>query len=121
MKICHKWLCIAAVAASLLAETGVLAQNLTVTMPAGATRGRTTSVTCTGNGLATAKTLWTTFPATVTLDSKVKPTDASATFLVNVPAEAPLGVFGVRVVTEHGISQLKLFVIDDLQVITKAA
>lgn len=95
------------------------AQALSHLLPSALQRGTTTIVTCYGQGLAPAKTLWTSFKA------EVKPhgppaADGSLAFAITLPADAPLGVHGARLIGEYGISDPKLLVIDDLPVQVKS-
>src|SRR6202008_3279745 len=73
--------------------------------------------TAVGSRLAKALDLWTSLPA-----GKIKATPVagsksdSAVFDVRVAADAPVGVFGLRVATPDGLSNAHLCLIDDLPV-----
>lgn len=88
------------------------AQRISSILPSSFTPGKTTTVTAYGQGLAKATTLWTSFPATVTPQSA--PADGQASFSVTVPADAPVGLQVVRLVTRTEISNARFVVIDDL-------
>jgi hypothetical protein len=81
-------------------------------------RGKTTRLTIVGSGLARALDLWTSLPggkitATPVGDSKAE----AAVFDVRVSADAPVGLFGLRVATASGLSNVHLCLIDDLPVL----
>jgi hypothetical protein len=78
-------------------------------------RGKTTRLTVAGSHLAGALDLWTSLPG-----GKVKAIPAGdsnadrAVFDVRVADDAPVGVFGLRVATVDGLSNVHLCLIDDL-------
>ncbi len=93
-----------------------LAPTLAMPVPLGIQRGGTLDLILTGTNLASPTGLWTSFPAKVTI-----PTDANngkdATKLrvrLEVPKDTPLGFHSLRLATAHGISNFRLFCIDDL-------
>ncbi len=80
-------------------------------------RGKTTRLTLVGSRLTAAADLWTSLPdgkvkATVVGDSK----PGVAVFDVRVAGDAPVGLFGLRLATGDGLSNLHLCLIDDLPV-----
>lgn len=75
--------------------------------------GATTAVTVRGQNLGDATGLWTSFPAKATVRTEGREGGA-VTFDVEVPADAPKGLHGVRVVGPGGVSPIRLFVVDDL-------
>src|SRR6185295_15499531 len=87
-----------------------------VTPPAVA-RGRTTRLTFHGANLAKPLDLWTGLPA-----GKVKATPVEGgtpkaiSFDVQVAADTPVGIHGVRVATVDGLSNLHLFYVEDLPI-----
>lgn len=110
-------LCVLAV---LLTSVGVAdAQTFTHSLPASVQVGKTTRVTCYGKGLAGVRTLWTSFPATVTLVQDPAPTDTVVIFDVTVPEGTPVGIQGWRCVTDSAISDVRLCVLDDLPILTE--
>ena len=91
--------------------------------PGGAQPGKTVDVTLTGGNLSGAGALWTSFPATATLADGIENNGTQAdkvVFRLEVPADAPLGIHGVRVAAPGGVSNLKLFVVDDLSSVAEA-
>ncbi len=81
-------------------------------------RGKTTRLTIVGSQLNRALDLWTSLPggkitATPVGDSKAD----AAVFDVGVAADAPVGLFGLRVATANGLSNVHLCLIDDLPVL----
>lgn len=93
-----------------------LAPTLAMPVPLGIQRGSTLDLTLTGTNLASPTGLWTSFPAKVTI-----PTDANngkeTTKLrvrLEVPKDALLGFHSLRLATAHGISNFRLFCVDDL-------
>jgi hypothetical protein len=70
-----------------------------------------------GAALAGPTQFWSSFPAEVVLPAEIAGNGTNAaelTYRLTIPADAPPGVHGLRVVTGSGISNLKLFAIDDL-------
>lgn len=77
----------------------------------------TTNVVINGGNLNAAKGVWTNFPATVTLAPGIEGNGTNAatvTFNFVIPPETAPGIYGMRLLTEHGVSPLKLVVIDDI-------
>lgn len=97
---------------------GVVAQEPTVsgTVPAAVVPGQSTSVVLKGANLGNAKGIWTSFSAQGTLaELPENGTKADqVTYLVNVPSDAPVGVHGLRLWTDKGVSPLRLLMVDDL-------
>jgi hypothetical protein len=91
-----------------------------VTPPA-AERGKTTRVTFTGHGFGPALDVWASLPAGALKAVPVESRPDRVIFDVTVAADAPVGVCGLRVATVHGLSNLHLFLIDDLPVRTGAS
>jgi hypothetical protein len=79
--------------------------------------GKTTRLTAVGSGFGKALDLWTSLP---TGKVTAKPVAASkpdqAVFDVTVSADAPAGVFGLRVATVDGLSNVHLCLMDDMPV-----
>src|SRR5262249_27974319 len=94
---------------------------LAAPMPLGAQRGTTLDLTLTGANLAGPTGLWTSFPAKVTIPSEDKNGQDNAKLKVRleVPADAPLGYHAIRLATTRGMSNLRLFCIDDLAQVLK--
>uniref|UniRef100_A0A7C4LJ05 Peptidase C-terminal archaeal/bacterial domain-containing protein n=1 Tax=Schlesneria paludicola TaxID=360056 RepID=A0A7C4LJ05_9PLAN len=85
--------------------------------------GQSQSVQFSGANLAGAKRLWLSFPAEVVLtegipDNGTKPDSVSWT--IRVPAETAVGIYGARVLTDKGVSPLRLVLVDDLPSVPQA-
>jgi hypothetical protein len=84
--------------------------------PMGMQRGTTLDLTLTGTNLADPTGLWTSFPAKVTIptDNNNGKDATKLRVLLEVPKDAPLGFHSIRLATGRGMSNLRLFCIDDL-------
>lgn len=90
--------------------------------PAGGQRGTTVDVTLVGSGLAGVNSVSTDLPVTATIpgDLPNNGKDAGRVVVrVQIPSDAPVGVGGFRITTTKGISNLRLFAIDDLPAVTE--
>ena len=90
--------------------------------PHGAQRGTTIDLTLTGANLAEPTGLWLDFPAKVTFPPENNNGKDPAKLLVRleVPKDAPMGFHALRLATSRGLSNLRLFCVDDLpQVVAK--
>ena len=80
-------------------------------------RGKTSRLTLAGSNLTKSLDLWTSLPA-----GKIKATpvgdskDQVAVFDIRVADDAPVGLFGLRVATADGLSNVHLCHIDDLPI-----
>jgi hypothetical protein len=92
------------------------APTLNMAVPLGMQRGTTLELTLTGTNLADPVALWTSFPAKVTIptDKDNGKDNAKLRVVLEVPKDAPLGFHGLRLATKRGISNLRLFCVDDL-------
>ncbi|MEZ5939785.1 MAG: PPC domain-containing protein [Planctomycetaceae bacterium] len=91
--------------------------------PRGVNPGQTVDVRTVGGNLAGATQCWTSFSGVtpVATDIEKNGTDAGQTvYHVAVPPDAPLGVHGLRVVTDKGVSNLRLLLVDDLPTVAEA-
>ncbi|MCC6421709.1 MAG: pre-peptidase C-terminal domain-containing protein [Gemmataceae bacterium] len=90
--------------------------------PLGVQRGTTVDLTLTGTNLAGPTGLLLTFPAKVTIptDRKNGEDNTKLRVRLNVPADAPLGPHGFRLATTRGMSNLRLFCVDDLPQVMRA-
>ncbi len=79
-------------------------------------RGTTLDLTLTGSNLAEPTGLWTSFPAKATIPTANNNGKDNGKLLVRleVPKDAPLGFHSIRLATRRGMSNLRLFCIDDL-------
>jgi hypothetical protein len=92
--------------------------TITVLSPAGGQRGTTVDVTIAGGNLIGASAILTDLPVTVTIPPELPNNGKEAGKVVarvQIPSDATARVGGLRVVTPKGVSNLKLFMIDDLQ------
>ena len=96
--------------------------TLSHTTPAGVQPGQSTDVVFHGANLAGASGIWTSFPASAVLTPGMENNGtqpASVSYRLTIPADAPLGVGAIRVMTGKGVSNLRLLLIDDLPAIAK--
>src|SRR5262249_31002060 len=100
-----------------------LAPTLNLPVPLGMQRGTTLDLTLTGTNLAGPTQLWTSFPAKVTIptDQNNGKDNAKLRVRLEVPKAAPLGYHPLRLATTRGLSNFRLFCIDDLPQVTRAA
>ncbi len=91
--------------------------------PLGMQRGTTLELTLTGNNLAEPTGLWTSFPAKVTIPTAGNNGKDNGKLLVRleVPKDAPIGFHSIRLATRRGMSNLRLFCIDDLPQVIESA
>jgi len=99
-----------------------LAPTLNIAVPLGMKRGTTFELTLTGTNLDDPAGLWTSFPAKVTIptDNNNGKDKTKLRVQLEVPKDAPLGFHGIRLATTRGMSNLRLFCIDDLPQVTEA-
>src|SRR5205823_2638700 len=84
--------------------------------PPVAERGKIVRVAFVGHDLAGALDVWTSLPAGMVKATAVTHTADRAVFDLAVAANAPVGICGLRVATRDGLSNVHLFLIDDLPV-----
>ena len=78
-------------------------------------RGATTRVELVGNELETTHSLWTSLPAKVVKAARlIKDKEGNVLADIEVSSDAPLGIYGLRLATKDGLSNVHLFAIDDL-------
>jgi hypothetical protein len=92
------------------------APTLATPVPLGVQRGTTLDLTLTGSNLAGPTRFWTSFPAKVTIptDQNNGKDNARLRVRLEVPKDAPLGYHTIRLATTRGLSNFRLFCIDDL-------
>jgi hypothetical protein len=92
------------------------APHLGPAAPLGVQRGTTLELTLTGTNLAGPTQLWTSFPAKVTIPTEKNNGKDNGKLIVRleVPKDAPLGYHTLRLATTRGLSNFRLFCIDDL-------
>jgi len=95
----------------------VCGQSISSVSPQAVRPGTTTDITLRGSGLAGATRLWMSFPGKAVLAAGVKNNghdNGQVVFRVTVPANAPVGVHGLRVTTPAGVSGIRIVCVDDL-------
>jgi hypothetical protein len=92
-------------------------------VPLGMQRGTTLDLTLTGTNLAEPTGLWTSFPAkaTIPLEGNNGKDNNKLLVRLEVPKDAPLGFHAIRLATRRGMSNLRLFCIDDLPQVIESA
>lgn len=92
-------------------------QPMTWSIPAAAAPGKTTRVTFHGAVSGQPLGLWTNFPAQAT---RAPDAGKEASFDLKIPGDVPVGIYAVRLATSAGLSNLQLFMIDNLPAIERA-
>jgi hypothetical protein len=90
--------------------------------PLGAQRGKTFTLTLKGEGLAVGAELITSLPGIISRLSPPKDAEApdlQLAFLVELPADTPVGLYPIRLHTDEGLSNAFIFSVDDLPEITE--
>ena len=77
-------------------------------------RGKTTRCTVAGTHLQQALDLWTALPPGALRATRIDSRADAAVFDVRIADDAPVGLFGLRVATVDGLSNVHLCLIDDL-------
>lgn len=93
------------------------------TAPGAIVPGASTSLQINGGNLAPAKKLWLSFPAETAIAEGIEKNGenpAQVTYRINVPANTPCGIHGMRVVTDKGVSLLRFLLVDDLPSVASA-
>src|SRR5260370_1684192 len=99
-----------------LAQPNPEAPTLNMPVPLGVQRGTALDLTLTGTNLAEPTGLWTSFPASVTIpnDNNNGKDNPKLRLHPDVPKDAPLRFHSIRLATTRGMSNFRLFCIDDL-------
>ena len=85
--------------------------------PSALSPGFSGNVTVTGGNLAGAKQLWFSFSAETKLAEGIEGNGTKAdqtVFAVTIPPTTPVGIHGMRILTDKGVSPLRLVMVDDL-------
>lgn len=93
------------------------------TYPQAVAPGQTVDVKVRGGNLASPTQLWLSFPAEVSLPTDIAGNGTNAgevTYRFKLAADAAPGVQGIRIATAQGVSNLKLFAVDDLPSVAQA-
>jgi len=89
--------------------------------PPSLVRGKTNRIKLAGNDLQNAVGLWTSLGDDKVQAKLVSKSDPhSAIFDVQVPETTPLGFYGLRLATASGLSNVHLFLVDDLSITPEA-
>ncbi len=91
--------------------------NIAMPLPMGAQRGTTLELVLTGTNLGEPVSLQTSIPglkATFPTDNDNGKDNAKLRVSLEVPKEAPMGYHTLRLATSRGVSNLRLFCVDDL-------
>src|SRR6516164_5634610 len=85
-------------------------------LPNGAQRGQSLELTLTGSNLANPTGLWTSFPATISFppDKNNGKDNSKLRVELQISRDAPIGFQAIRLATTEGMSNVRLFCIDDL-------
>ncbi len=94
------------------AGTPVLAFSL----PLGGQPGSTVEIAPAGTNLANPTAVWTGFDAKVTLPGEKQPK-----IKIEIPKSTPMGVYGIRIATKAGLTNLRTFVVDELPTVLEEA
>lgn len=99
------------------------APTLAPVLPLGMQRGTTLDVTLSGTNLADPTGVWTSFPAKVTIpgDANNGKTPTALRVRIEAAKDAPLGFHAVRVATRRGLSNARLFCLDELPQVAETA
>lgn len=83
--------------------------------PPSVCRGQKNQLTIVGQDVDRAMGIWTSLPADKFKVAAVSASEKERSqFQIEVAADCPLGIYGLRIATEDGLSNLHLFVVDDL-------
>jgi hypothetical protein len=108
------WLLVAPAAASSLFATEPVIRDL---QPRGGQRGKTFTLTIKGEGLAAGAEIITTLPGTVSrlaTPRDVETPGIELAYLIQLPADAEVGAYPLRVHTADGLSNVLIFSVSDL-------
>jgi hypothetical protein len=97
--------------------------TLAVPFPLGVQRGQTIELNLTGTNLTDPTTLWTSFPAKVTIPTDMNNGKEATKVRVKleIPVDAPVGIHSIRLATKNGISNTRTFCIDEFPQLDEAA
>ena len=83
-------------------------------LPLAAAPGQTTEVVITGENLETVTGLWTSFESKTSIVAGEKRNGKELRIRIEVPKETPIGIGAIRATGPGGLSNPRLFAIDDL-------
>lgn len=111
------WILCGVAGTTTWAEAQTAAPAVTTTHPQAAAPGQTVDLKIRGTNLAGPSQFWTSFPVEAQLPAEIAGNGTNAgevVYRLKVPADAPPGVHGLRIATAGGVSNLKLFAVDEL-------
>jgi len=113
------------VGAAVLVATAATAQEPTISgqTPGAVLPGQQQNLQLTGGNLAGSKQLWLSFAGEAVLAEGVPENGTkndSVTWSVKVPPETPAGIYGLRLLTDKGVSALRFLLVDDLPSVPQA-
>jgi hypothetical protein len=99
------------------------APTINVPFPLGATRGQAYELTLTGTNLTDPVALFAGFPvkATFPVDANNGKEPGKLRVKLEIPNDAPIGVHAIRIATRSGISNSRVFCVDDVPTIEETA
>jgi hypothetical protein len=97
------------------------APTINMPFPMGMQRGTKLDLTLTGTNLAEPTGIWMSFPAKAVIptDNNNGKDNTKLRVQIEVPADTPIGFQSMRLATTRGISNFRLFCIDDLPQVTE--
>jgi len=122
-RLVENFLLAAMAAGTFTPSAGAQAPQITNISPGAVAPGQVSTVIVQGAGLDGVTGLWSTIPG----PSALAPGEmngkeaAQVAFVLTVPPEAPVGIHAARVFSGRGVSNLKLFCVDDLPTVAEAA
>lgn len=116
-------ICLGYFVAGFLGTATVYGQDPAVngTVPGAIAPGAESTLQINGGNLASAKRLWLSFPGEAVLAEGIDKNGenpAQVTYKIKTPADAYCGIYALRVLTDKGVSPLRLTMIDDLPSVT---
>ena len=90
-------------------------------LPLAAAPGKTTEVVIEGQRLAGVTGLWTTFESKISIVEAGKREESRLRLRIDIPEKTPVGIGAIRAAGPGGLSNLELFLIDDLPASTPGA
>ena len=99
----------------LCGTLGAKPPKIRTVLPLAAAPGKTTEVVITGEGLETVTGLWSTFASKVSIVDGHKRDGRSLRLRIEIPQETPVGIGAIRARGAGGLSNLALFLVDDLR------
>src|SRR5437867_235168 len=112
--------CCGAFAGAAGAQVPSAAPNVTHLVPSAVAPGKATDVTLFGANLAGASALWSSLGGQVELAPGIANNGkepGKVTYRITVPAGASVGIGMVRLATDKGVSNARLFLVDDLETV----